>query len=182
MRTLIRIAALLAATAATPAFAEDFRFDFTGTVLAETRPNLTVTPQPITGTLRYEAPNAGSFAMLMGNASLVTDLYGPLTFSWYSVSRSDSLFTFSGSDGDGQGFSLRASALPGGGFGYVGGRDGFALTGEPVNASGRLSGSFTGDPMGVPEPAAWAMMMGGFGLLGGALRRARRVRVTYAHP
>ena len=30
----------------------------------------------------------------------------------------------------------------------------------------------------VPEPATWAMMVGGFGLLGGALRR--RTRATYA--
>jgi hypothetical protein len=33
--------------------------------------------------------------------------------------------------------------------------------------------------IGVPEPAAWGLMLGGFGLLGGALR-ARRVRVAYA--
>ena len=31
----------------------------------------------------------------------------------------------------------------------------------------------------VPEPASWAMMFAGFGLVGGALRR-RRVRVAYA--
>lgn len=31
---------------------------------------------------------------------------------------------------------------------------------------------------GVPEPAAWAMMLGGFGLVGGALRR--RAKVSYA--
>lgn len=32
---------------------------------------------------------------------------------------------------------------------------------------------------GVPEPASWAMMLGGFGLVGGALRR-RRVAVSFA--
>lgn len=34
----------------------------------------------------------------------------------------------------------------------------------------------------VPEPATWAMMIGGFGLVGGAVRRQRRIaaRVTYA--
>lgn len=31
----------------------------------------------------------------------------------------------------------------------------------------------------VPEPAAWALMIGGFGLVGGAMRR-QRVRVSYA--
>ena len=30
----------------------------------------------------------------------------------------------------------------------------------------------------VPEPASWAMMIGGFGLAGGALRRQRRQQVT----
>ena len=30
-----------------------------------------------------------------------------------------------------------------------------------------------GDPAGVPEPASWAMMIGGMGLAGGALRRGR---------
>jgi hypothetical protein len=30
----------------------------------------------------------------------------------------------------------------------------------------------------VPEPASWAMMLGGFGLIGGALRR-RKVAVSF---
>ena len=32
----------------------------------------------------------------------------------------------------------------------------------------------------VPEPAAWAMMIGGFGLIGGAMRRRRRTSVAFA--
>jgi hypothetical protein len=32
----------------------------------------------------------------------------------------------------------------------------------------------------VPEPAAWAMMLGGFGLLGGVARRRSRATVTFA--
>ncbi len=32
----------------------------------------------------------------------------------------------------------------------------------------------------VPEPASWAMMIGGFALAGGAMRRKRRVAVRYA--
>jgi PEP-CTERM motif len=35
-------------------------------------------------------------------------------------------------------------------------------------------------PGGVPEPAAWALMIAGFGLVGGAVRRRAAVRVTYA--
>lgn len=33
---------------------------------------------------------------------------------------------------------------------------------------------------GVPEPAAWAMMLAGFGLVGAAMRRREKVAVTYA--
>ncbi|HET6970887.1 MAG TPA: PEPxxWA-CTERM sorting domain-containing protein [Phenylobacterium sp.] len=35
---------------------------------------------------------------------------------------------------------------------------------------------------GAPEPAAWALMIAGFGLAGGALRRRRAVRVSAASP
>ncbi|MHA6720363.1 PEPxxWA-CTERM sorting domain-containing protein [Sphingomonas sp. RS6] len=41
--------------------------------------------------------------------------------------------------------------------------------------------SLTPATSGVPEPAAWAMLLGGFGLMGGALRRRnQRVTVRYA--
>ncbi len=33
---------------------------------------------------------------------------------------------------------------------------------------------------GVPEPAAWAMMLAGFGLVGSAMRRREKVAVTFA--
>lgn len=35
-------------------------------------------------------------------------------------------------------------------------------------------------PPSVPEPATWATMVGGFGLIGGALRRRRRISVNFA--
>lgn len=38
-----------------------------------------------------------------------------------------------------------------------------------------------GTPGGVPEPAAWGMMIGGFGLAGGMLRRRSKMSVTIAH-
>jgi PEP-CTERM motif len=44
----------------------------------------------------------------------------------------------------------------------------------------------SGIPGGVPEPASWALMLGGFGLTGAALRRGngrrrqQTVSVTYA--
>ena len=32
---------------------------------------------------------------------------------------------------------------------------------------------------GVPEPASWAMMLGGFGVIGGAMRSRRRSAVSF---
>jgi hypothetical protein len=53
-----------------------------------------------------------------------------------------------------------------------------------INGVSRGNGSYGGQgvfaPTGVPEPAAWGMMIGGFGLAGAAMRRARSTRVTYA--
>ncbi|MET0309566.1 MAG: PEPxxWA-CTERM sorting domain-containing protein [Sphingomonas sp.] len=40
---------------------------------------------------------------------------------------------------------------------------------------GKNQGSFNFEVAGVPEPAAWGMMIGGFGLVGGALRRRKQV-------
>ncbi len=37
-----------------------------------------------------------------------------------------------------------------------------------------------GGPGAVPEPASWAMMIAGFGLAGGAMRRRARISITYA--
>lgn len=45
--------------------------------------------------------------------------------------------------------------------------------------SGQLN--FTGEgAVAVPEPATWALMIGGFGVAGGALRRRRTARVAIA--
>ena len=56
-------------------------------------------------------------------------------------------------------------------------------SGNPDSAANPFSinGDVTALPVGVvPEPAAWAMMIGGFGLVGGTLRRRQRTTVTFA--
>jgi len=57
-----------------------------------------------------------------------------------------------------------------------------------VNGLSRGNGSYSGSlaflgagASAIPEPATWAMMIGGFGMVGGAVRSARRkTKVTYA--
>lgn len=49
-----------------------------------------------------------------------------------------------------------------------------------VFAFNGVGGSVVVPPGAVPEPSNWAMMVGGFGLLGGALRRRQRTSVRFA--
>jgi hypothetical protein len=42
-----------------------------------------------------------------------------------------------------------------------------------------LSGSAISTTMSAPEPASWAMMLGGFGLIGGIMRN-RRTSIRFA--
>lgn len=51
--------------------------------------------------------------------------------------------------------------------------------GEPSDGQFRLTIS-EADAGAVPEPAAWTMMLGGFGLIGGTLRQQRRAKVRFA--
>jgi hypothetical protein len=46
-------------------------------------------------------------------------------------------------------------------------------------ATGLRVDSLVGTANAVPEPASWAMMIGGFGLLGGALRRKQTARLSF---
>jgi len=55
----------------------------------------------------------------------------------------------------------------------------------PVEVKAQLEQSLNsaisqGAPLAVPEPATWAMMIGGFGLVGAAMRRRTGTAVTYA--
>lgn len=49
-------------------------------------------------------------------------------------------------------------------------------------AGSAVSGSYTlaSPPSGVPEPAAWGMLIAGAGMAGAAVRRRRSVKITYA--
>jgi PEP-CTERM motif len=56
----------------------------------------------------------------------------------------------------------------------------FSITGDGAGGlSAGLSLRLDSGDLSVPEPASWALMIAGFGLVGGAMRR-RRVTVSYA--
>lgn len=58
---------------------------------------------------------------------------------------------------------------------------GFSLSGINSDREDYLGGNFAVSGFGaVPEPAAWAMMIGGFGAVGATMRRRQRVAVSYA--
>lgn len=186
IKALLLVASASVATAG-PALAQDYRFDFSGTVLAGTTP-ATVTPQSISGYLTYVdtmSPADGNVTTAMGQATLYTNLYSPLMFTGYNATLSDQMFSFAGTSTSGSNFSLHVSALPGGGYGYTGDDDGFALTGPSETAVGNVSGTFettpSDPPAAVPEPAAWLMMIVGIGAVGVTLRRARvTTKVSYS--
>lgn len=87
--------------------------------------------------------------------------------------------------------SFGSNAYAGGDFVYTNAGDSLdAITGRPwedihglygdVQFQAEFSAGATAGA-GVPEPAAWAMLIGGFGLAGGALRRRRaRTAVRFA--
>lgn len=54
-----------------------------------------------------------------------------------------------------------------------------AYTGTVMGAPASVGSSITFGPAAVPEPAGWAMMIAGFGLVGGAMRASRR-RVSFS--
>jgi hypothetical protein len=53
------------------------------------------------------------------------------------------------------------------------------VMGTTSSAGGTYSGTATFSATAVPEAATWTMMLGGFGLMGAAMRR-RRVSVDFA--
>jgi hypothetical protein len=61
------------------------------------------------------------------------------------------------------------------------GRNYLTISGYWGAQGGSYTGKFTyGAAASVPEPAAWAMMIAGFGLVGGALRRRSTMKVSYS--
>lgn len=104
-----------------------------------------------------------------------------LTFKLRVTNTGDIFYSDRSMNGDGI-THIYATNYAGGDFGLPGGTYvGF----EDLNGGGDLDYEdlafvFTNVRSNVPEPAAWALMLAGFGLVGNAMRRRSKVSVTYA--
>lgn len=121
---------------------------------------------------------------LLGGATFTSAFFNitPLNGQQNAFETASAIFTFS--DG-----STSTQALAGNGnnqFGVTDGSPGISSVTFVSQGAGLGVDSFRQLRLGgvvsaVPEPATWAMMLLGFGLVGGAVRRTRRkVRVVYA--
>lgn len=103
-----------------------------------------------------------------GGGAIISGTYLPSNFGQYEFTFYDNAAAFA----DFNGFSAN-------GLWTLVVDDVFAADGGNIINGWTLN--FTTDAAaGVPEPAAWGMMIGGFGLAGFALRRRQKVSVAYA--
>jgi hypothetical protein len=119
--------------------------------------------------------NPSPFVATDGNVFSFTSLFGNFTGTISNVVAT----------GPASNRSLGAFALgvftPAGGFsGFDAGPASLTFSFTQNNANGAIQGGFTlsTPPAGVPEPAAWTMLIVGFGLSGSALRRRRVTTVA----
>jgi hypothetical protein len=114
------------------------------------------TDSQVSATLAFTSPTAPS-ASTSGNVAYVTalGLVSAGTLTWYNPVHSLTA-------ADGSQFTVTFRNISGLAFG------GSAFA--PV--------SITVDSVAVPEPATWALMIGGFGMVGATLRRRRPIALT----
>ncbi|GEM_PF-1114694 len=160
---------------------------------------LTVTGANIGGgNQRIENTSLCSFALCGGNttsggANFLSLYGGQATFSFSSAVRAFGMYVggqqissinVAFNNGSNQTILLDPNGFQGQ-LGFIGFTDSSNLiTSVRLNAENDILAvddvRFAIGKGGVPEPAAWALMLSGFGLVGGAMRRRRALEVTYA--
>ena len=173
LRLIGAAAALIASTSASAAV---YNFNFSGTGLFFGEALVGSGTLTTNGVSQVSSLNGYTYQTITGitgtfNGSQITGLA--------NVTGSNNLFYLTGPffvDGNGLGFSTAAGSAV----------NLFVTTDTRyrVNAGGLSTGFVTASASAaiaaVPEPATWAMMIGGFGVIGAAARRRRRVTAAFA--
>ena len=191
-RALLLSVGLLAASPSVAATTFYFTFDNTADAGPAMPPfvgqgTLTFATDPGTGVIGLNTVGAYSMSFTFGSHTL--------TEANITTTPSTVLLLISGSPGSERlQFSNTAPFGDGGSAGSIDLYDGpNILSFEPPGFGGTLSlyffdfagGSFFGSytasqtPPGVPEPASWALMLGGFGVVGTAMRRRHKTSVRF---
>jgi hypothetical protein len=113
------------------------------------------------GIIDFGGTSGDTFINVNGTATDSVNLFSPADFA---------LFTGTGTVN---------AMLSGSGMSTVVGA-GNLVTQISTRAGGFGRVTYTYNESAVPEPASWAMMVGGFGLLGAAMRRRPRTNLTFA--
>lgn len=190
MRTRFAAAAMslaLLSSLAAPASAADFTFTFASDL--SDPDNVNDVAGSVTGRILGLADNGTSSAV-----SVIIDSYNAAGFGSFPTDaalwENQFVNSFTVVNGQITAASFRADRTQAGSYdqlwiniplGYARGNTNYASTGvnntQSIWNNTGLSGvSFTAvDSLGVPEPATWALMILGFGAVGGAMRRCQSV-------
>ena len=157
-----------------------FGFDSNGTVTNTASQAQTFTAkEDVDGTLTLSGSYANSTDLDPGVSQKYTNLgantsaaFGPFTAATTTQSTTFSLSSLTDDlSSFANALNYKVVTVTGQGFSGGGGNTQASLT---TKASGSVSVAYTYTAAAaVPEPASWAMMVGGFGIVGGALRRKR---------
>lgn len=186
------VAVALAAAATSAAQAAPVLIDFTGLSNGQSI-NTTYAPLGLTFSNANvfqcgggcPLPNVnGSFAYNNGNAFSAFFATAQSNLTFQTVSNSSTFAqAFNASNvlvasiGENQSFPVTNALLSLSGLGIV--RVDFSSNGG-INGPTLTNLTFDSIRGGVPEPASWALMITGFGLVGGAMRRRKSVRIAFA--
>lgn len=147
--------------------------------------DFTINPRSISnpgGTFTFEINNLSGNtvgATLYSVTFTPTQNFTPVTFSGINIATTSganyvALVTpFGGNAG-----TTQLQLVTNAGTDYAGGSQFTVPGGNPVGQTGTANNGFDvqfSATFATPEPASWAMMIGGFGVIGGAMRRRRKV-------
>lgn len=156
------------------------------------------TSEHVTGTVTFAAPLAANLnlANVFPNITAFNFTAGPETLTNLTFNPSFSQFEIS-TDAAGAITAWHINIGLGGGGDFILDNNWFGSFGDQVAvganfvgdanfdpgeafALNRTAASFAATPAAVPEPASWALMLGGFGLAGGAMRMRRKATTSFA--